>query len=287
MSKSIELKNKLFSIMPPQLVREITALSQGRALSEIRIRRTGRCSILVAGECLPLAILGEDIIDALFMSVCKGTPYAFRDSIGKGYIPLFGGIRVGVVGRARYEGNRLIGISDVSSLVFRIPAARCDFGEELYSIWTRTRGGMLIFAPPGGGKTTALRYLAKRIASGRRARRVVIVDEREELMTDELFGLEIDVLSGYLRAYGISLATRTMNPELIITDEIAPEDAAEILRSANCGVPLIASAHAASIEELMRREDIAAFAASGVFKSFVAIMREGGSFNCMEVRHVG
>ena len=135
-----------------------------------------------------------------------------------------------------------------------------------------------------GGKTTALRSLAARIASGRSARRVVIVDEREEIFSDALLGLEVDVLSGYRRAYGISLATRTMSPEIIVTDEIATEDAGAILRSVNSGVPIIASAHAGSSDELMRREDIIEFIKRRVFESFVELARVDGHFLCREVR---
>ncbi len=268
---------------PIALTREIEELSCGNGrVSEIRIRRQGRSSIVISGRCVPLAFSATESIDAIFSSVCRGAPYAYRDSIARGYVPLGGGVRVGVAGRARYEQGRLVGVDEISSLVFRLPSAACDFAEGLFNIWRRASGGLLIFAPPGGGKTTALRSLAAKLASGTGARRVVIVDEREELSTDELSGLEIDILSGYRRALGISIATRTLSPEIIITDEIGPEETEELLGCANSGVPIIASAHAASIDELMLRLDMQSLVSRRVFTSFASISREGGKFVCRE-----
>lgn len=283
MSKYGHIIDKISELFPAPLAREIEAISQGRRISEIRIRRRGRSSIVAFGRSIPLSFFGEKHIDNIFMSVCRGTPYAYRDSILNGFVPLFDGVRVGVAGRARYEGERLVGITDVSSLVFRIPAEKCDFASEIYEIWRRSHGGLLIFSAPGGGKTTALRSLARSIGTGVGARRIALIDEREELFTDELSDGEIDVLSGYRRAYGISLATRTLNPEVIITDEIAPEDADALLRCANSGVPIIASAHADSTRELMQRPDIERLIERGVFGSFAYVTRGDGSFICKEV----
>ena len=111
---------------------------------------------------------------------------------------------------------------------------------------------------------------------------MVIVDEREEIYTDELSGREIDVLSGYRRGYGISLATRCLSPDVILTDEISAEDARELLSAANSGVPIIATAHAASLSELMRREGMRRLFDDGVFESAVGIYRSNGSYLCRE-----
>jgi stage III sporulation protein AA len=218
-------------------------------------------------------------VEGVYASLCRGAPYAYRDSVARGYIPLESGVRVGVAGRARYDGGRLVGIGEVSSLVFRIPTGRCDFANEIYAICKDTAGGVLIFSPPGGGKTTALRSLARSLS---RDRRVVIVDEREEIYTDELLDREIDVLSGYRRGYGISLATRSLSPDVILTDEISAEDATEVLLAANSGVPIIATAHAASVAELMRREGMRRLFECGVFGSAVGIYRSLGGFFCRE-----
>ena len=277
----METISEALSHLPRNLSLEILRLGDGEEIREIRLRGRGRSSLVTGRGVLPLSISCAPYIAEVFASICRGAPYAYRDTVERGYVPLPSGVRVGVAGRARYDGGRLVGIGEVDSLVFRIPTGKCDFSRAISLICRNPQGGVLIFSSPGGGKTTALRVLA---ASLSLRFRVVIVDEREEIYTDELSGREIDVLSGYRRAFGISLATRCLSPEVILTDEIAPEDSSDILAAANAGVPIIATAHASSREELLQREDIRRLVAGGVFQRTVGIYKVGGKFTCKEER---
>ena len=273
---------EILKILPIDLAREIASRSHGRGTPrEIRLRRRGSSQLVFASGSVPLSAVNDDTVDAAFSAVCRGAPYAYRDSIVQGFVPLSSGVRVGVAGRAHYDGGRLVGVSDVDSLVFRIPTGGCDFRARIVEICRSASGGVLIFSPPMGGKTTALRAIAAELS---RDRRVAIVDEREEIWTEELAGRNIDLLSGYKRASGIEIATRCLAPELIITDEISPEDSEDILAAANSGVPIIATAHAATPGELLRREHISRLLGAGVFSNIVGIYREGGRFVCREER---
>lgn len=273
---------EILKILPTDLAREIASRCHGRGTPrEIRLRRRGSSHLVFASGSVSLVGVNDDTVDAAFSAVCRGAPYAYRDSIVRGFVPLSSGVRVGVAGRAHYDGGRLVGVSDVDSLVFRIPTGGCDFKEQIGLLCRSASGGVLIFSPPLGGKTTALRAIAAELS---RDRRVAIVDEREEIWTEELAGLNIDLLSGYKRASGIEIATRCLAPELIITDEIAPEDSEDILASANSGVPIIATAHAATLGELLAREHVSRLVAAGVFSNIVGIYREGGRFVCREER---
>ena len=278
MQNSAALSETL-SHFPSILSSEVLGIAGRAQIREIRLRGRGKSSVVTERGTLPLGEGYAPNIGEIFNSVCRGAPYAYRDTVERGFIPLPCGVRVGIAGRARYDGGRLVGISDIDSLVFRIPTGKCDFAREISLICSDPCGGALIFSPPGGGKTTALRALA---ASLSERFRVVIVDEREEIFTDELSGREIDVLSGYRRAFGISLATRCLSPQVILTDEIAAEDSADILAAANAGVPIIATAHASSATELMQREDIRGMLVGGVFRRLVGIYRVNGRFVCRE-----
>ena len=280
--KNIHFLREIPKFFPKPLCDEILAIcNSGRMPNEIRLRKRGLSNLVFGEESIVLEqILPEDV-DAVFSAICRGAPYAYRDTVARGFVPLDGGVRVGVAGRARYDEGRLVGISNVESLVFRLPVGGCDFSQEILDISLRARGGILIFSPPFGGKTTALRSLSADLSQ---TRRVVIVDEREEIWTEALEGRNIDLLSGYKRAYGISLATRCLAPELIITDEISSEDAEEILAAANSGVPIIATAHASSARELMHRESLARLISEGVFSTIVGIYRAEGRFVCREER---
>lgn len=276
----------VLACLPGQCRAEIERLALCRvdlydSLSEIRLRAPGRSSIVVGGGNLTLfSTVTRQELGGTMARICRDSLYAFRDAIGNGYLPMTGGVRVGVCGEARYEGGRLVGVSEVSALVFRIPHGACDCADELFAEWERGIGaGMLIYAPPGGGKTTALRALAARIGGGGHPMRVVVVDERSEFCAADYTECTVDILRGYHRALGLEIAVRTLSPQVILMDEIGGEgEARAMLGVIKGGVPVIATAHARSYAELVSRKTLVGFLESGVFDVFVGLRREGGRF---------
>lgn len=121
-----------------------------------------------------------------------------------------------------------------------------------------------------------LRDIAIKAASGENPLRVAVVDERGEFRDeDEMQKTLIDMLDGYPKGEGIEQATRTLSPELIICDEIGGmRDAQAILEAMNSGVPLAASAHAGSFDELMRRPPIKLLYDNSVFARYIGISRD-------------
>ena len=270
------------SLIGGAVAEEITRVCRTRrsgvsGLREISLRAVGRSSVGFSEERVPLyTALGKDEVEQIAKRLCDGALYAHRDTIASGYITLKGGIRVGISGYAKYEYKSFVGVSDISSLLFRIPGHACDFSQELYSAFLQGVGsGMLIYSPPGAGKTTALRSLALSVGSGRGARRVAVIDERCEFDEEDYAGAEVDILKGYKRRRGIEIATRTMSPEILMIDEIGADDAEGIGAVSKCGIPLIATSHAASLEELRSKPSLSALLSSGVFDVFVGIRREG------------
>lgn len=97
---------------------------------------------------------------------------------------------------------------------------------------------MLIYSPPGEGKTTLLRDIASLLSSPPYLRRVAVIDSRAELFREDSFSASIaDIYTGYPKAYGIELATRTMSPQFIVCDELGTEEAKSVMEDQNCGVP--------------------------------------------------
>ena len=145
-----------------------------------------------------------------------------------------------------------------------------------------------MFAPPGVGKTTLLRAVTARMAGGEQARRVAVVDTRGELCAGlESHTLLLDLLSGYPRGAGISIAARTLSAELIVCDEIGEVKEAEaIVAAQNCGVPFLATAHADSVGGLLRRTGLYQLHRARIFGAYVGIRRRlGGGDFCYEVTH--
>ena len=274
------------SYLPESIRDEIYHFARGRVgglfeIREIRIRAGGRCSLLYKNESIPLSqsVRPEEMDDILY-KLCEGSLYAHRDNIASGYIPLGLGIRVGVCGMARYEQKRVVGISEPRSLVFRIPGHACAFRDELIAVWESGVGaGMLVFSPPGVGKTTALRTLVGYVGSGAEPRRVAVVDERCEFSLEDYSGCEVDILRGYKKREGIEIATRTMSPEVLCVDEVSGEDAAEVASVVRCGIPIIATTHASSRDELFSKASLSSLLECGAFDVLVGISRVGGVYS--------
>ena len=222
-------------------------------------------------------ILSREEMGEILRKMCRGSLYAFAQSMNRGYLPLSGGIRVGVCGKAAVEDGRVIGVSEVSGLIARIPqqlSVDASFLLEELKRHCFLRGA-LVFAPPGVGKTTLLRALALAASSPPYSMRTVAVDTREEL-SHAVDGAHctLDVLVGYPKEIGIEIAVRSLGAQLILCDEIGnPRDAQAILLAANCGVPLVASAHAASVVELLARPAIRQLHHARVFEAYVGITR--------------
>lgn len=271
------MKKELFynalALFPRGLAMEIETVVKGRVsaedgLGEIRLIAEGRSSLVHNRDVLGLTYcISKEETENILLSMCSGGIYAYRDTIKQGYISLFGGVRVGISGTARYDNGRIVGISDPRTLVFRFPIGRCDFGKKIIRIYEKGIGnGMLIYSPPGLGKTTALRTLAAEIS---RNKRLCVIDERGEFDSSDL--PSASVLSGYEKALGIEIALRTHSPEVIMIDEIGMREGEALLSVLGAGVPVIATAHAGDVDGLIAKSSIAPLVEKQLFSVFVGI----------------
>ena len=271
------------SILPVSLVEELKLLlSKNVKIDEVRLR-TGKTSTVTSdGANIPLGFVADkECIDRVVSEICEHSLYAHAHTIREGYVTLTGGVRVGIVGRAALEGERVIGVYDVSSLCFRVPRVIDRIGGRVCDLIRQKRGGVLVFSPPGVGKTTLLKGVISSLADtscGRAALRVSVIDTRGELRClPKSESLCVDMLTGYPKHLGIEIAARTMNTQLIVCDEISGEaEIGGILQAQNCGVPLLATAHSSEISSLFKREGFLRLHKARVFEYYVGIARVDG-----------
>lgn len=275
-------------LLPPSLT---SMLSRGvyrehELVEEIRLRAERYATVTVDGEnrTVPIILSSGDLTDIL-THLCGGSLYAYSQTINQGYISLPNGIRVGVAGRAVCEGGKVIGVCEITSLCIRLPHRHRSIGGDVCRLFRRiqassgTHEGLLIYAPPGEGKTTLLRALAAALAGGdgQPPLRTVVVDTRGELGFDvDGQDLCLDILRGYPRSKGVEIATRTLSAQLIVCDEIGDvEEAMALISTHHGGVPLIATAHGGSVGELLRRTGIRLLHEAHLFGAYVGIRRDG------------
>ena len=267
---------KVKEILPYRMIKEIEKnLSKGILIEEIRIRSKRQAYLVIDGRNTLINYIATDgEMLAFLKTISHYSLYAYKDTISQGYISLDNGIRIGIIGRAAVENQNIAGVYEISEFAIRLPHSievNCDEIVELSE-----QGSILIYSPPGIGKTTLLRSIIRKISQGYNARRVAVIDTRGELCFDlENSELLVSILSGYPRKKGIEIAVRTMNAQMIVCDEIGDEqDALAITDTQGAGVPIVATCHGSSISDILSHTGIRNLHQAKIFDYYVCIRRD-------------
>ncbi|MCI8479173.1 MAG: stage III sporulation protein AB [Oscillospiraceae bacterium] len=281
------------ALLPPRQRHALAAFSEidkARA-EEFRLRMGQPLTVLLPrGEVpvpgCPEPIQGEDL-SAVFEIATQASAHTVLDRVCNGFITVQGGHRIGLCGAAVVQEGSITNLRQLSSLAIRIAREISGAAEQVLPALT-VGGGLrstLILSPPGGGKTTLLRDLIRRISAGigTMPLRVGVADERGELcalyhgVPQMEVGPLTDVMDGCPKEEGLMMLLRGMNPQVLAADEItAPGDIAALETAANCGVILLATAHARSLEDLGTRPLYQRLLSLKLFQRAVLIEREQG-----------
>ncbi|MBQ3409436.1 MAG: AAA family ATPase [Clostridia bacterium] len=262
----------ILKCLPPELAKLILRHNISK-IEEIRIR-CERQTILNMGniEIILKYVVNSNEIGKILQNMCCNSMYAYQNQIINGFITLPGGNRVGVAGNVVYVDGKVSNISHIYSLNIRIAHQIDGASNEVLRYVLDTKNNTifntLIASPPGCGKTTIIRDIAKKISNGIpeinfRGIDVCIVDERSEIaaldrgVASNDVGARTDIIDNVPKIIGIKMAVRSMAPKVIIADEIGNSNDANIVNYAVCsGVSCLFTAHGNCMEDLIKNNEI-------------------------------
>lgn len=158
----------------PLRIREKIRNEIGQAFNELEeIRIRVNCPIILKfnskEKIINDKITNQDTKEIL-QYICENSIYAYQNEINQGYVTINGGHRVGITGNCVVQDNKVINISYIYSINFRIARQKLGSANEIIkdiidqenkNIYTS-----LIVSPPGAGKTTILRDLIRQLSNG-------------------------------------------------------------------------------------------------------------------------
>ena len=255
-------------------------------LREIRLRANRPVQLVYSdGDCLTAQAVSAEWIARAADALAAHSLYARDEELRQGYLTLENGCRAGVCGRFTAGNGRVGHLIEIRSICVRIARAVPGCADGVMR-WLYEDGrplGVLVISPPGLGKTTLLRDIARQFSEGTaygRARSVAIADERREIAggAGRLdVGPRTDVLEGCPKTEAVSMLVRTMSPEVIVTDELGrAEEAEAVLEGIKCGVSLAASAHARDLSEARRRPALERLLEAGAFDRIITLSGRAG-----------
>ena len=287
--------NDILEKLPGSIRKELETLPKEiiNEIEEIRLRCSQNPIVLYkTREKILSSITSKEDLQNTLNALIKYSYYAFEEDLAKGFVTIKGGHRIGICGKAVVTDNVPTLIKEISSMNIRFAKEIKGIANILIPIIIKDNEPVntLIVSPPGCGKTTLLRDIARVLSI--RGIKVAICDERSEIagICDSMpsfdLGPRTDIIDGCNKRYGISMLIRTMSPQVIITDEIGDRyDVEAINQCTNAGVKIITSIHGSNKEDILKSK-INQLISENTFENIIYLSSKEGPGTIKEIERV-
>ena len=283
--KAVRRFDEAVMLLPPDLRKDLRQLtfSERAEAEELRLRIGSPVTVVMPeGErYIGVTPITGEHIEGLMNIATRVSAHTCRDSIRLGYITTHGGFRIGLCGTAIMKNGEADGFRELTSAAVRISREIEGLSDPVFEMLPEEFRSTLILSPPGCGKTTLLRDMVRKLSDD--GTRVSLADERSEIAavwqgTPQMnVGAHTDVMDGCPKSQAVMMLLRAMNPQLIAIDEITQQnDIQAIKEAANCGVEILATAHAWDDKDLTLKPMYRELLEQKIFKYAVVISKENG-----------
>ncbi len=280
-----EILNNALSIFPEEL--KIPVLKAGKYFSVIyEIRLIAGVSLYFSTEngirfigkngeasvkpekysIVPGALMLEEITDRAI----GFSGFSHESELKQGFVTYNGACRIGICTSGE---NESLARGRITSICIRLPVKNdISFINDIDRLLRKADGGILIAGPPMSGKTTLLRYIARRLSDGVRGeyKKVCVIDERSELSDGYYLGMCTDVIRGKEKSKALMQALRLLSPQYVICDEVGSVQETEaLIEGLNSGISFVASVHAADIKSLLLRKQFRMLFSENAFSDII------------------